>query len=73
VSFPFSGAADDRKKTATIYKSEKRKAMEEEGYMILGNSGDQQSELLGWYMSTRSFKLPNPMYYPMTETEKQGG
>jgi hypothetical protein len=24
-------------------------------------------------MSTRSFKLPNPMYYPMTETEKQGG
>jgi hypothetical protein len=70
VSFPISRAADDRKKTATVYKSEKRKAVEEEGYRILGNSGDQWSELLAWYMSTRSFKFPNPTYYSMTETEK---
>ncbi|KAK8454753.1 hypothetical protein SEVIR_4G027400v4 [Setaria viridis] len=55
--------ACDCKKTATVYKSEKRKAMEEEGYRILGNSGDQWSDLLGWSMSARSFKLPNPMYY----------
>jgi hypothetical protein len=62
-SFPISRAVDDRMKTATVYKSEKRKAMEEEGYRILGNSGDQWSDLLGWSMSARSFKLPNPMYY----------
>uniref|UniRef100_A0A0D9WLK9 Acid phosphatase n=1 Tax=Leersia perrieri TaxID=77586 RepID=A0A0D9WLK9_9ORYZ len=56
-------APADRKKTATIYKSEKRKEMEEEGYRILGNSGDQWSDLLGFSTSARSFKLPNPMYY----------
>uniref|UniRef100_J3MB40 Acid phosphatase n=1 Tax=Oryza brachyantha TaxID=4533 RepID=J3MB40_ORYBR len=56
-------APADRKKTATIYKSEKRKEMEEEGYRILGNSGDQWSDLLGYSTSARSFKLPNPMYY----------
>ncbi|OEL20360.1 Acid phosphatase 1 [Dichanthelium oligosanthes] len=56
-------AAGDREKTATIYKSEKRKEMEEEGYRIIGNSGDQWSDLLGSSMSARSFKLPNPMYY----------
>ncbi|CAN6286616.1 unnamed protein product [Urochloa humidicola] len=56
-------AAADRKKTATTYKSEKRKEMEAEGYRILGNSGDQWSDLLGSSMSVRSFKLPNPMYY----------
>ncbi|XP_066369695.1 acid phosphatase 1-like [Miscanthus floridulus] len=55
--------AGDRKKTATVYKSEKRKETEEEGYRILGNSGDQWSDLLGSSMSARSFKLPNPMYY----------
>ncbi|OEL15394.1 Acid phosphatase 1 [Dichanthelium oligosanthes] len=56
-------AAADRKKTATTYKSEKRKEMEAEGYRILGNSGDQWSDLIGYSMSARSFKLPNPMYY----------
>ncbi|KAM3207133.1 hypothetical protein ACQJBY_062379 [Aegilops geniculata] len=56
-------AAADREKTATDYKSEKRKEMEAEGYKILGNSGDQWSDLLGYSMSARSFKLPNPMYY----------
>ncbi|KAK1604090.1 hypothetical protein QYE76_027763 [Lolium multiflorum] len=56
-------APADRKKTATDYKSEKRKEMEAEGYKILGNSGDQWSDLLGYSMSARSFKLPNPMYY----------
>ncbi|KAL5213215.1 hypothetical protein ABZP36_024062 [Zizania latifolia] len=55
--------AADRKKTATTYKSEKRKDMEAEGYRIIGNSGDQWSDLLGFSMSARSFKLPNPMYY----------
>ncbi|KAI9081375.1 hypothetical protein K1719_036638 [Acacia pycnantha] len=54
---------DERKKLAITYKSEKRSEMEKEGYRILGNSGDQWSDLLGYSWSVRSFKLPNPMYY----------
>ncbi|XP_039011115.1 acid phosphatase 1-like [Hibiscus syriacus] len=48
---------------AMAFKSEKRSEMVEEGYRILGNSGDQWSDLLGAAPSSRSFKLPNPMYY----------
>ncbi|XP_074281827.1 acid phosphatase 1 [Silene latifolia] len=55
--------AGDNEKTATTYKSEKRDEMVKEGYRIVGNSGDQWSDLLGSSMSFRSFKLPNPMYY----------
>ncbi|KAH7557367.1 hypothetical protein ACOSQ2_027335 [Xanthoceras sorbifolium] len=56
-------SADDHGKLATIFKSEKRSEMIKEGYRIHGNSGDQWSDLLGFSMSNRSFKLPNPMYY----------
>ncbi|KAI5340663.1 PREDICTED: acid phosphatase [Prunus dulcis] len=58
-------APGDQGKLATVYKSEKRNEMEKEGYRILGNSGDQWSDILGTSisMSIRSFKLPNPMYY----------
>lgn len=55
--------ANDRGKTATSYKSGKRLEIEEEGYRIHGNSGDQWSDLLGYPVSSRSFKLPNPMYF----------
>lgn len=54
---------DDYGKQATIYKSKKRSEMEKEGYRIIGNSGDQWSDLLGSAMSIRSFKVPNLMYY----------
>ncbi|KAK9120839.1 hypothetical protein Syun_018456 [Stephania yunnanensis] len=54
---------EDHGTTATVYKSKKRTEMVEEGYRIVGNSGDQWSDLLGASMSNRSFKLPNPMYY----------
>ncbi|KAJ4783521.1 hypothetical protein LUZ62_034767 [Rhynchospora pubera] len=54
---------NDKGKTATAYKSEKRREIEEEGYRIQGNSGDQWSDLLGYSVSSRSFKLPNPMYF----------
>lgn len=54
---------NDYGKTALVYKSEKRKELEAEGYRIHGNSGDQWSDLLGLPMAARSFKLPNPMYY----------
>lgn len=55
--------SEDHGKSATIYKSEKRNEMVGGGYRILGNSGDQWSDLLGSSVSVRSFKLPNPMYY----------
>ncbi|KAH6809943.1 HAD superfamily [Perilla frutescens var. frutescens] len=56
-------SSGDHGKTATRFKSEKRRELVHEGYEILGNSGDQWSDLLGSSMSIRSFKLPNPMYY----------
>ncbi|KAL8535327.1 hypothetical protein ACS0TY_011102 [Phlomoides rotata] len=56
-------SSEDHGKTATRFKSEKRSGVLEEGYEIEGNCGDQWSDLLGSSMSTRSFKLPNPMYY----------
>jgi len=55
--------ASDIGKTAVAYKSEKRAQLEAQGHRIHGNSGDQWSDLLGSPMATRSFKLPNPMYY----------
>ncbi|XVF49409.1 hypothetical protein PTKIN_Ptkin04bG0009500 [Pterospermum kingtungense] len=55
--------SEDQGKLATVFKSEKRSKIVEEGYRILGNSGDQWSDLLGSFPSSRSFKLPNPMYY----------
>ncbi|KAK6126819.1 hypothetical protein DH2020_039437 [Rehmannia glutinosa] len=53
----------DQGKYASVYKSEKRKEIEDEGYIIRGNSGDQWSDLLGFAVAKRSFKLPNPLYY----------
>ncbi|KAK1289806.1 Acid phosphatase 1 [Acorus calamus] len=53
----------DMGKSAVVYKSERRAELVLEGYRILGNSGDQWSDLLGFAVAKRSFKLPNPMYY----------
>lgn len=50
-------------KPAVLYKSERRAALEAEGFRIHGNSGDQWSDLWGTPVASRSFKLPNPMYY----------
>uniref|UniRef100_A0A5B7APQ3 Putative acid phosphatase 1-like n=2 Tax=Davidia involucrata TaxID=16924 RepID=A0A5B7APQ3_DAVIN len=55
--------SSDTGKLAIVYKSEKRKELEDEGYTIHGSSGDQWSDLWGFAVATRSFKLPNPMYY----------
>ncbi|XP_047327367.1 acid phosphatase 1 [Impatiens glandulifera] len=54
---------EDHMKHATAFKSEKREEMVRDGFRIVGNSGDQWSDLLGSSMSIRSFKLPNPMYF----------
>ncbi|XP_015572840.1 stem 31 kDa glycoprotein-like [Ricinus communis] len=50
-------------KTAQEYKSTMRENLEKEGYSIVGNIGDQWSDLLGHNGGRRLFKLPNPMYY----------
>lgn len=59
----FLRGPSDQGTLATTYKSEKRRELEDEGYTIHGCSGDQWSDLLGFSMGKRSFKLPNPMYY----------
>lgn len=53
----------DMGKLAVVYKSEKRAQLVAAGYRIIGNSGDQWSDLYGSPMAQRSFKLPNPMYH----------
>ncbi|KAA0061516.1 acid phosphatase 1-like [Cucumis melo var. makuwa] len=58
----FRGPADEGKKAA-VYKSEKRAELVKEGYVIQGSLGDQWSDLIGFALPNRSFKLPNPMYY----------
>lgn len=56
VSFKPSG-------TSTIpYKSGERAKIEQNGYRIIVNIGDQESDLTGGY-ADRSFKLPNPFYF----------
>ncbi len=48
--------------SAALYKSKVRKAIEEQGYSIVANIGDQQSDLTGGH-AERVFKLPNPFYF----------
>ncbi|MBD0735490.1 HAD family acid phosphatase [Streptomyces sp. CBMA29] len=48
--------------TTIEYKSGTRKHIESLGYNIVGNFGDQYSDLTGGY-ADKSFKLPNPMYF----------
>ncbi|KAL4575991.1 hypothetical protein LXL04_012079 [Taraxacum kok-saghyz] len=54
---------EDEGKSAAAFKSEKRKEMMDEGYRIIGNYGDQWSDLAGTSVASRSFKLSNPMYF----------
>lgn len=49
------------KKSAEPYKVALRRKIEREGYDIIVNIGDQESDLKGSY-ADMSFKLPNPYY-----------
>ncbi|KAG0477900.1 hypothetical protein HPP92_012619 [Vanilla planifolia] len=49
--------------TALQYKSEVRARLERGGLRIVGNIGDQWSDILGSPEGERTFKLPDPMYY----------
>jgi HAD superfamily, subfamily IIIB (Acid phosphatase) len=44
------------------FKSGERAALEQQGYRIIANVGDQESDLAGGH-ADRSFKLPNPFYF----------
>jgi hypothetical protein len=44
------------------FKSGERAALEQQGYRIVANVGDQESDLAGGH-ADRSFKLPNPFYF----------
>jgi hypothetical protein len=48
--------------TTIHYKSATRAYIESQGYDIVGNFGDQFSDLIGGY-ADKTFKLPNPNYY----------
>ncbi|MFI8851907.1 HAD family acid phosphatase [Streptomyces sp. 891-h] len=48
--------------TTVEYKSGTREHIEDQGYDILANFGDQYSDLKGGH-ADRRVKLPNPMYY----------
>lgn len=54
---------DEYEMTAVVYKSERRSKIEKEGFRIRGNSGDQWSDISGYSIGDRTFKLPNPMYF----------
>ncbi|KAK7858166.1 acid phosphatase 1 [Quercus suber] len=56
-------ASSYKGKTAVEYKSTERKKLEKNGYRIIGNIGDQWSDLMGTPTGNRTFKLPDPMYY----------
>jgi len=54
--------ADSHGMTVAQYKSGARAKIAEQGYTIIANIGDQQSDLNGGY-AERAYKLPNPFYY----------
>ena len=48
--------------SAADFKTPQRRKIEEQGYTIILNLGDQESDLKGGH-AERIFKLPNPVYY----------
>jgi predicted secreted acid phosphatase len=47
--------------SAADFKAPQRQAIEQEGYTIIANLGDQPSDLAGGF-AERTFQLPNPFY-----------
>lgn len=52
----------DPNKSAVPFKSGARREIAAQGYTIIANIGDQQSDLDGGF-AERTFKLPNPFYF----------
>lgn len=53
--------ADGAKGTSAAWKTAARERLVKEGWMIVANIGDQESDLAGGF-AERTFKLPNPFY-----------
>ena len=53
--------SDTSKTPVGLFKTTERKRITDQGYTIIANIGDQQSDLNGGY-AERTFKLPNPFY-----------
>lgn len=53
--------AIDAKEASSIYKARERQRLVDEGFVIVANIGDQESDLVGGF-AERTFKLPNPFY-----------
>ncbi len=53
----------DTGKKASEYKPAARKKIVEQGYKIVLNVGDQESDLIGDPQAEMSLKLPNPFYF----------
>ncbi|XP_034587891.1 uncharacterized protein [Setaria viridis] len=51
------------KASAIGFKSGERQKLQDAGYVIVGNIGDQWSDILGAPEGARTFKLPDPIYY----------
>ncbi|CAB4272483.1 unnamed protein product [Prunus armeniaca] len=49
--------------TSYVHKSAERTKLVKSGFRIIGNIGDQWSDILGTNVGNRTFKLPDPMYY----------
>uniref|UniRef100_A0A0D3G457 Acid phosphatase n=1 Tax=Oryza barthii TaxID=65489 RepID=A0A0D3G457_9ORYZ len=49
--------------SAVAFKSGERQKLEDAGFTIVGNIGDQWSDILGAPEGARTFKLPDPLYY----------
>eukprot|EP00210_Caulerpa_lentillifera_P006313 g6030.t1 len=54
---------EDDHRDATIYKSEARKSLEDQGFTLVAGIGDQWSDLFGTSRPPVILKIPNPMYY----------
>uniref|UniRef100_A0A7S0RZW2 Acid phosphatase n=1 Tax=Chlamydomonas leiostraca TaxID=1034604 RepID=A0A7S0RZW2_9CHLO len=50
---------------ASVFKPERRKQIQDLGFILVGNIGDQFSDLEGLWHADASWKLPNPAYYIM--------
>lgn len=48
-------------RSSAEFKTDKREQIEQNGYRIIANVGDQQSDLTGGH-AEKTFKLPNPFY-----------
>jgi predicted secreted acid phosphatase len=53
--------ADNSEQSSARYKTAIRRQITQDGYTIIANIGDQESDLKGG-LAERTFKLPNPFY-----------